>query len=78
MGEVEAWKEMQEHAWEVGMTARKMGRGGGRAVRGEGEKEEREKKGELESLEKRQRGVLLELDGLEERYERLFRLAKEG
>lgn len=56
VSDVEAWKEMQEHAREVAMTAKKARRPNGR----------------LEGLEERQRDVLREVDGIEERYSRLF------
>ena len=75
LGEVEAWKEMQEHAWEVGMTARRKGRG--TKIGRDGGEEGAAEKGNLERLERRQKGVLQELDGLEEKYGRLLRLAKE-
>lgn len=62
VSDVEAWKEMQEHAWEVGVTARKSRKGAGRAR-------------ELDGLERRRLDVLDELDGLEEKYRGLFELA---
>ncbi|ORY88772.1 kinase-like domain-containing protein [Leucosporidium creatinivorum] len=95
VSDVEAWKEMQERAWEVGLTARKKRRETG----GVGDEVEREdgdegqgkgsRRSEVEEsappgvqrdeglfkLEERQKGVLNELDGLEEKYRSLFALA---
>lgn len=79
VSDVEAWKEMQERAWEVGMTARKL-RSGSRAP-GRAEEEVRAQtvgtagNDEVAELERRRRAVLSDLDGLEEKYSRLFALA---
>lgn len=93
---MEAWKEMQERAWEVGMTARKKRResaGVGDAEEGGGDDQREEESPRrsatadeaaapsiqrdegLLKLEERQKGVLTELDGLEEKYRSLFALA---
>ena len=83
--DVEAWKEMQERAWEVGMTARKKQKvQPGSAGRDEEPRNMfleaqapcAEHEEGLEQLEQRRKGVLSELDGLEEKYSKLFALAK--
>lgn len=89
--DVEAWKEMQERAWEVGMTTRKKQKVQALGVEGtehalvvpkaalESMTEERREGWEgLDRLEQRRKGVLSELDGLQEKYSRLFALVKSG
>lgn len=63
---------MQEYAWEVGMTAKKKGV----PSRPEWQATASPLAEKLERLEKRRKVVLDELDGLEEKYQRLFSLAK--
>lgn len=91
VSDVEAWKEMQERAWEVGMTARKKrGEKGGESnplERDNGGSRRSAQRSSVEAppsaerdeslleLEERQRGVLSELDGLEDKYRSLFALA---
>lgn len=75
LSDVEAWREMQEVAFEVGMTARKV-RKQVRAEVGARENTEAEGGESLESneLERRQRDLLRELDELEVKYQDLFSL----
>lgn len=76
VSDMEAWREMQEHAYQAGLSARKQ-RSPTEAVRPRRAEGRREEGGpdELQSLERRQRGVLDELDGLEDKYRDLFSLA---
>ena len=55
VSDVEAWKAMQEHAWEVGMTARKEKSGLGYGL----EERQRSLLGELDRVEERYRDLFL-------------------
>lgn len=81
LNQVDAWKVMQEHAWCVGLTAKK---GGNRKVFSpmhspdtQDGNEKIEVEDGLKILEERQKGVLDQLDGLEDRYRNLFALARQ-
>ncbi|GAA5925501.1 hypothetical protein JCM3775_001426 [Rhodotorula graminis] len=94
---MDAWREMQEHAWTVGRSAKKMARAGAGvgvpkgvpsaalaesarragpapAVAG-GEHEVGTPGRKINGLQRRQEGVVDELDRLEEKYRGLFELA---
>lgn len=89
---IEAWREMQEHAYEVGMTAKKKKkRSAGapeislecdrpsleeRQEEVDEEVEEAEEVDEWERLERRQRGLRGSVNEMEEKYESLFRFAR--
>lgn len=79
VSDVEAWREMQEVAFEVGMTARKVRKEVRAEVREAEEVEEAEGEELSEEevsieLERRQRDLLRELDHLESKYQDLFSL----
>lgn len=81
ISDVEAWKEMQEHAWEVGFSAKKT-----RSSNVKKESEENLKRGkdgrsdggrgnELGKLEERHGEMVKELDEMGKKYGKLFELA---
>ncbi|GAA5884676.1 hypothetical protein JCM6882_005345 [Rhodosporidiobolus microsporus] len=104
ISEMEAWREMQEHAWVVGMSARKQRRESGAGVQASprpqvqrsplkpttataprggwevgGTAGGKEEETGLGGLEQRQREMVLRLEEMDKKYEKLFALAaKEG
>ena len=85
VSDLDAWREMQEHAYQAGLEARRQsspvarrGSSGGGPT-GERQVQEQERRREEEDrlsvLEERQRGVLDEIDGLADKYRDLFWLA---
>ncbi|GAA6002178.1 hypothetical protein JCM10207_003111 [Rhodosporidiobolus poonsookiae] len=90
ISEMDAWREMQEHAWVVGTSARKQRHEGGvasgssalvavRMARGQDEKGaggQDDAEGEkLGGLEQRQREMVQRLEEMDKKYEGLFALA---
>ncbi|SCV74187.1 BQ2448_6619 [Microbotryum intermedium] len=88
VSDLEAWKEMQERAWVVGMTVRKASaaKGVDRRIASPSDRlsktsEARQKADEsgmdevVDELRKRHANVMRGLDGLEKKYESLFKLA---
>ncbi|SGY47619.1 BQ5605_C001g00549 [Microbotryum silenes-dioicae] len=85
VSDLEAWKEMQERAWVVGMTGRKASAAKGvdqaiaspsdRLSKAPAQWKEAEKDDIVDGLRKRQEDVLRGIDGLEKKYESLFKLA---
>jgi len=88
ISDVEAWKEMQEHAWEVGVSAKKTrglsgAKKGIKEEKGKGEEGESFKKGirngnenELGKLERRHGEFVKELEEIGKKYGKLFELAE--
>jgi len=65
ISEMDAWKEMTEYAWEIGQTAKKKQ-----------QSRNRNNKTPIDSLMKRQEGILNRVQEMEIRYGGLFGLAE--
>lgn len=74
VGGIEAWREMQEHAWSVGRSARQTLQAVARPARPR-DVERRYSDSRLGGLQRRQEDVAREIDDLTARYEKLFALA---
>ncbi|BGP01325.1 AGC/DMPK/GEK protein kinase [Rhodotorula toruloides ATCC 204091] len=91
VSDIDAWREMQEHAWSVGMSARKgqpprQTPDAAKASRltakekktGEAWSESKENEGVLGGLEKRQKDVVRQLEDIDRKYGPLFALAEQA
>lgn len=90
VSDMDAWREMQDHAWSVGMSARKghltrqhsESKGGnsahGDAKEGEVRSDFKENEGILDGLEKRQKEVVRQLEDIDRKYGPLFALAEQA
>lgn len=90
ISDIDAWREMQEHAWSVGMSARKgqpqsqeaaavqakQLTANGRTAGG-ARSDFKENEGVLGGLEKRQKDVVQQLEDIDRKYGRLFALAEQ-
>ncbi|BGP30658.1 hypothetical protein JCM10296v2_002415 [Rhodotorula toruloides] len=91
VSDIDAWREMQEHAWSVGRSARKgqpqrrnptvakASRSSvDKAKFGEARHESKENEGVLGGLEKRQKDVVRQLEDIDRKYGPLFALAEQA